>query len=114
MPSPRIAVALAAFCGAAFATLTPALADDTSDRAAAIAACRTAVAQELAVQPGDLTLDQIATKARFIELRLEARSNGAKVAADCTFARRARTTTVAVVGAPARQAAVESATAANR
>lgn len=99
MPSPRIAVAFAALSALSIATAAPAFAGDDEARNAAIVACKTVVAEQLGVTPADLNLDRISTRARTIELRLEARKDGARVgAADCTYARRGGATTVAVVG----------------
>lgn len=106
MPSPRIAVALAAFSALALAASPASAVSDDDARAAAIAACRTAVAQQLSVDAADLTVERVNTRGRTIELRLEARKDGARVgAADCTFARRAGTTTVAVIGQTTASAA---------
>jgi hypothetical protein len=89
MPSPRI-VAVAAFAAATL-TAVPAGADTTSS---AIAACRTAVAQELSVEPGELRVDRIQTRGRVVKVRLEVKSGGV---ADCKYATRDASTQVAVI-----------------
>jgi hypothetical protein len=99
MSSPKmfvLAAALAAFAAPAFAT-------ETEDRAAALAACKTAVAQQLQVDVAGVRLDKIRTRGRVIELRLDARKDGARVAlADCTYQRRTRETNV-VIAQPTQQ-----------
>lgn len=102
MSSPRILIS-AVFALSALSV--PAFAGENEDRAAALTACKTAVAEQLQVQVSDVRLDKIRTKARVIELRLDARKDGARVAfADCTFTRRSGETNVVVAQPPQQRA----------
>jgi hypothetical protein len=104
MPSPRIAVAVAALAVAFSAA--PAVADDTST---ALAACRTAVGAEFGVEPGGLQIERIDSRGRTVRVRLEARKDGDRVGvADCTYVRRGGATTVAVIQSANGQAAASS------
>jgi len=109
----RANLALIAASAIALAAATPAFAkSDTDARATAINACRTAVAAALQADPADVRLERIRTGARTVETRFEARKDGARVGlAECTFARAAATTTVAVIE-PATQTASATATTA--
>jgi hypothetical protein len=62
------AAALALACGLSFAA--PAFANQAEDRAAAIAACRAEVAQQLGVDAGDVRFDQSTTRGARIDVRL--------------------------------------------
>jgi hypothetical protein len=102
MSSPRIMLSAAI---ALSALATPAFAGDNEDRAAAMVACKSAVAQQLQVDVTGVRLERIKTKGRVIEMRLDARKDGARVAfADCTYTRRSGETNV-VVAQPAQQRA---------
>jgi hypothetical protein len=102
----RIA-AVAAASALVLSAAAPAFAaGDTEARSAAITACKAAVAAELAVDPALVRLERIETRARTVELRLEAKKDGARVAlADCTYNRRAKSTEVAVVAGSTQTAA---------
>jgi hypothetical protein len=106
MSSPRRFAALIAGSALMISAAAPAhAASDTDARAAAIAACKVAVAAQFSTDVADVRLDRIATRSRTVEIRLEARKDGARVGlADCTYNRRAATTQVAVVGAPTQTA----------
>ncbi len=110
MPSPRSHIAFIAASAIVLATTTPAFARSDEDaRAAAIAACRVAVATSLQTEPANVRIDRVRTGARQIELRFEARKDGARVGlADCTYARRAETTVVAVIEPATQTAAAET------
>lgn len=87
------------------AVATPAMAGDNEDRSAAMQACKTAVAEQLQLNVADVRLDRIKTKGRVIEMRLDARKDGARVSfADCTYVRRSGETNV-VVATPVAQRA---------
>lgn len=107
MTSPRImisaAVALAAL------TVAPAFAGDNEDRSAAMAACKTAVAQQLSLNVADVRLDRIKTGSRQIEMRLDARKDGRRVSyAECTYVRRSGETQVVVATPTATPAAASN------
>lgn len=100
MSSPRIMIS-AAFALAAFAA-APAFAGDNEDRSAAMAACKTAVAQQLSLEISDVRLDRIKTGARQIEMRLDARKDGRRLTfAECTYVRRSGETNVVIATPPA-------------
>ena len=108
MPSPRSHMALSLIAASAVVlAAAPAFARSDEDaRAAAVAACRTAVAATLQTEPANVRIDRVRSGARQIELRFEARKDGARVGlADCTYVRRAATTTVAVVESETQTAA---------
>jgi hypothetical protein len=111
MTSFRTNIAVIAASAIALATATPAFAKSDNDaRAAAINACRTAVATALQTEPANVRVERIRTGGRTVDLRFEAREDGARIGvADCTFARAAATTTVAVIE-PATQTASATAT----
>jgi hypothetical protein len=68
--------------------VAPAFADDNKDRAAAIQACKIVVADELQVPATEVRLEKIRTRARVIEVTVEARRDGTRLAlADCTYNR---------------------------
>lgn len=78
-----VAIALTALTSAA-----PAFADENRDRAAAIQACKIVVADELHIQATDVRLEKLKTRPRTIEVTVEARREGARLAlADCTWNR---------------------------
>lgn len=77
-----VAMALTAF------TAPPARADENKDRAAAIQACKIVVADELHIPAADVRLEKLKTRPRTIEVTVEARRDGARLAlADCTYSR---------------------------
>lgn len=68
--------------------VAPAMADDNRDRAAAIQACKIVVSDELHIPVADVRLDKIRTRARVIEVTVEARRENTRLAlADCTYNR---------------------------
>ena len=80
----------AIFAAAACAVVgtAPASADDARDRAAAIHACKVMVSDELQIPITDVRLDKIRTRARVIEVSVEARRDNSRLAvADCTYNR---------------------------
>ena len=111
MPSPRSHIARLAASAIILATAaTPAFAKSDEDaRAAAISACKVAVATSFQTAPANIQIDRVRTGARQIELRLEARKDGARIGlADCTYVRRAQTITVAVIDSATQTAAAEA------
>ncbi len=113
MLSPRSHIALIAASAIVLAAATPAFAKNDEDaRAAAINACKVAVAASLQTEPANVRIDRFRTGARQIELRLEARKDGARIGlADCTYARHAETTVVAVIEPATQTAAAPVSTA---
>ena len=113
MPSPRSHIAFIAASAIVLAAATPAFAKSDEDaRAAAITACKVAGAASFQTPAFNIQIDRVRTRARVVELRLEARKDGARVGlADCTYARAAQTTTVAVIE-PATQTAAAAPTTA--
>jgi|GEM_PF-5636999 len=100
MSSPRMMIS-AAFVLAAFA-VAPAFAGDNEDRSAAMAACKTAVAEQLSLDVSDVRLDRIKTGSRRIEMRLDARKDGRRVTfAECTYVRRSGEINVVIATPPA-------------
>lgn len=88
--SPKVLVSgiFAAAALWAVAGTTPAAADDARDRAAAIHACKVVVADELHIPVADVRLDKIRTRARVIDVTVEARRNNSRLAtAECTYNR---------------------------
>jgi hypothetical protein len=72
----------------AVAGTAPAVADDNRDRAAAIQACKVVVSDELRIPVADVRLEKIRTRARVIEVTVEARRENSRLAlADCTYNR---------------------------
>ena len=72
----------------AVAGTAPAAADDARDRAAAIHACKVMVSDELQIPAADVRLEKIRTRARVIEVTVEARRDNTRLAlADCTYNR---------------------------
>ena len=70
------------------APVAPAMADDNRDRAAAIQACKIVVSDELHIPVADVRLEKIRTRARVIEVTVEARRENTRLAlADCTYNR---------------------------
>jgi hypothetical protein len=98
--------ALFAASALVLAAAAPAFAASDNDaRNAAIAACRTAVAEQFSAEPSSVRMDRINTRGRTVELRLEVRKDGKRLGvADCTYNRRAETIDVVVIE-PAAQTA---------
>lgn len=70
------------------APVAPAMADDNRDRAAAIQACKVVVSDELHIPVADVRLEKLRTRARVIEVTVEARRENTRIAlADCTYNR---------------------------
>ena len=100
MSSPRIMIAAAVALSAS--ATAPAFASDNVARSAAMAACKTAVAQQLSLDVTDVRLDRIKTTARQVELRLDARKDGRRLTfAECTYVRRSGEINVVVATPPA-------------
>ncbi len=79
------AAAIAMACGVAFAT--PAFANQTEDRAAAISACRTEVARQLGVEAESVRFDQSSTRGGRVDVRMQVRGTAADGRYACRYSR---------------------------